>query len=987
LQKTEPQSENETILETEHKMPEQTNGTAAMPEQTNVMQSGVGMVWNVVSGDTIEVCVDVKSGNAQFKKITLAGVMAPKLGIGAGQKDEPGAWASKEFLRKMVLAKKVQFRQFYESGGRSFNEVRIVGESKHIGTKVLEAGFARVAPGKQIKELPFYSELEAAAEAASLSSQGMFSSTEPFNTAVRDVANCHMATIEGDFDLDTWYTVNKNKERTCVIEHIKDAAAMRVCVLPEGADTKYVTIMVTMSGIQNPTLIYKKIEATGASAASVKEEEATPGNGAFYARSFAQERLLGREVKLRLESLEKNSARGYMFTCSLLHPVKGSIAEAFLDAGFASYVDWSAQNSVSGPDALKNAQKRAQDARKGRWKNWDGTSSGLDSWEFNGKVVEICSGDVMRIINVDTRDEKRYYLSSVRAPQGARSANEKEKCFSEAAIEFMRKKCIGKLFKVRVDYKKNISVFQKAGANNTMVGNTPPPSDEATGDMYFVSLYDAHDQNPAIEAIREGLLQVIAPRGAESQNERSRDFDDMKTAEDESKESGKHYPTAASAPKPDQYTQLILAQGAAGSSEVNSKSNVGVPRGAPTTKKQLVERAKAFEDQLKAKKAGHDGIVTFIMNGSRMRIKLIHEKLLLTFQMDGVRAPNAERGANVPANANVPKAEPFGNESLAFARESVMQQDVKVMINRVDPSGTFVGNLYYQKGNKKEDLANSLLERGLAYTDGWTTNPQHLAAEERAKKAKQGWWSIDHGDDANVEDTSKQVKSGTAIKGEVYHINGINSFYLVPCGGEHLKIINECQTAAKSPEFKNCDATNNRPKKNKLYLAQFWEDKKFYRAKFEGKAQDPGYNFSMLFIDTGMVMDCDVVKEIPLTHDLNKKPAVAQHCTLYGIKTTDEYEYEAGEAFFKKTNKKQVSGTVDGVFYDNGVYTQKLSLTVGGVSLQESLLKEAVCKLTRKEKSPTTGDYKAWTAAETAAKRAHNKLWQYGDVGSDDEDY
>lgn len=35
--------------------------------------------------------------------------------------------------------------------------------------------------------------------------------------------------------------------------------------------------------------------------------------------------------------------------------------------------------------------------------------------------------------------------------------------------------------------------------------------------------------------------------------------------------------------------------------------------------------------------------MTYVINGSRMRVKLVHEKMSITFQMDGVRAPNAER--------------------------------------------------------------------------------------------------------------------------------------------------------------------------------------------------------------------------------------------------------------------------------------------------------------------------------------------------------
>jgi staphylococcal nuclease domain-containing protein 1 len=452
-----------------------------------------------------------------------------------------------------------------------------------------------------------------------------------------------------------------------------------------------------------------------------------------------------------------------------------------------------------------------------------------------------------------------------------------------------------------------------------------------------------------------------------------------------------------------QYTQLILAPGGGAAAAQESTSspqkkgsaqNVGVPRGAPTTKKQLVERAKAFEEQLKAKRAGHDGIVTFIMNGSRMRLKLVHEKLLITFQMDGVRAPNAERAAGNQA-LNVPKAEPFGTESLAFCREQCMQQDVKVVVNRVDPSGTFVGQIFVNKGGQRQDLAVMLLEKGLAYCDSWNQNQSYYSSEEKAKKASLAWWSVPHADAGAAEQEAASAaasKAGKPIKGEIYHINSVNSFYMVPTGTDSIKVQNDCQAAGKDSYFKPCDSANNRPRKNRLYVAQYWEDKKFYRAKYEGAAQDPSYQFSMFFIDTGITSDCDVVKEIPTSSDLgnlSKMPACAQHCSLYGIRTTDEFEWEAAEAFFKKTNKKVVSGVTEGVFYDQGTLTQKVTLGLnnGSDNLQLALLKDALVRLTKKEKTPQQFDYKQWSQAETQAKRNHTKLWQYGDVGSDDEDY
>lgn len=121
-----------------------------------------------------------------------------------------------------------------------------------------------------------------------------------------------------------------------------------------------------------------------------------------------------------------------------------------------------------------------------------------------------------------TTNTNRYYLASVRGPQVVRG--KQDEGWAPHVIEFMRKKLIGKQFKVRLEYKKNISVFGE--------GAHPPASNEANGDMYFVSLLDANKKNCIIEAVEAGMLKVLANTGgADSMNERSRDFDLLMEAE------------------------------------------------------------------------------------------------------------------------------------------------------------------------------------------------------------------------------------------------------------------------------------------------------------------------------------------------------------------------------------------------------------------------------------------------------------------------
>ena len=88
----------------------------------------------------------------------------------------------------------------------------------------------------------------------------------------------------------------------------------------------------------------------------------------------------------------------------------------------------------------------------------------------------------------------------------------------------------------------------------------PPPSDEKTGDLYYVSLLDAQKSNIVVECVREGWLEVEAPRGmADQLGERSRDYEELGSAQDAAKAAGVgRWAGEEKAPAPEAYTELIL---------------------------------------------------------------------------------------------------------------------------------------------------------------------------------------------------------------------------------------------------------------------------------------------------------------------------------------------------------------------------------------------------------------------------------------------
>ena len=119
-------------------------------------------------------------------------------------------------------------------------------------------------------------------------------------------------------------------------------------------------------------------------------------------------------------------------------------------------------------DVLKqyqSAEKSAKDKQLRRWRNYKPPTSSIEVSEFSGIVTEIANADAI-IVKSQSGEIKKVFLSSIRPPprdkkfQGEDGKVLKPKDFRPLydipwmfeAREFLRKKLIGKLVKVSVDY-------------------------------------------------------------------------------------------------------------------------------------------------------------------------------------------------------------------------------------------------------------------------------------------------------------------------------------------------------------------------------------------------------------------------------------------------------------------------------------------------------------------------------------------------------
>ncbi len=84
-----------------------------------------------------------QGGPPPEKQITLAGIQGPRLGRRDGvEKDQPFAWAAREFVRLLTVGKPCTFEIEESAGNRVFGHINVEGEN--LASKIVAAGWAKV---------------------------------------------------------------------------------------------------------------------------------------------------------------------------------------------------------------------------------------------------------------------------------------------------------------------------------------------------------------------------------------------------------------------------------------------------------------------------------------------------------------------------------------------------------------------------------------------------------------------------------------------------------------------------------------------------------------------------------------------------------------------------------------------------------------------------------------------------------------------------
>ncbi|XP_077226647.1 ribonuclease TUDOR 1-like [Tasmannia lanceolata] len=966
-----------------------------------------GKVKAVPSGDCLVIMASTKAEIPPEKMITLSSLIAPRLARRGGV-DEPFAWDSREYLRKLCIGKEVIFRVDYTvpSIGREFGSV-FLGE-KNVALLVVAEGWAKVREqGQQKGEAsPFLSELQRLEEQAKQQGLGRWSKTPGASEAsVRDLPP---SAIGDPSNLDAMglLAANKGSPMQGIVEQVRDGSTVRVYLLP---DFQFVQVFV--AGVQAQsmgrratveTIVEPEITSEDANgevstetrpaltsaqrlaASSASSTEVSPDPFGREAKHFTEIRVLNREVRIVLEGVDKFSN----LIGSVYYPEGDSAKDLALDLvenGLAKFVEWSA--NMMEEDAKRRLKAAELQAKKDRLKMWTNyvppatNSKAIHDQNFTGKVVEVVSGDCIIVADDavpfgSPLAERRVNLSSIRSPKiGNPRRDEKPAPYAREARDFLRTRLIGRQVNVSMEYSRKVGMVD--GPTAVPTGGSSDSRVMDFGSVFLVSpsKVEGDDAAPAPTSsgsqpagvniaelvIARGFGTVIRHRDFE---ERSNYYDALLAAESRAS-NGKKGMHSAKDPPVMHITDLLTAS---------------------------AKKAKDFLPFLQRSRR-LPAIVEYVLSGHRFKLLIPKETCSIAFSFSGVRCPGRD--------------EPFSDEAIAFMRRKILQRDVEIEVETVDRTGTFLGSLWESKTN----MAVSLLEAGLAKFQtafGADRIPDaHLLvhAEQSAKKQKLKIWE-NYVEGQEVGNGSvAETKQKEVLKVVVTEILGGGKFYIQTVGDQKVASIQQQLASLNLKEAPVIGAFN--PKKGDIVLAQFSVDNSWNRAMIvnapRGAVESPMDKFEVFYIDYGNQETVQYSQLRPLDPSVAATPGLAQLCSLAYIKVPsleEDFGQEAAEYLCEHAlnSAKEIRAMVEerdtsgGKVKGQGTGTVLVVTLVdveAGSSINAAMLQEGLARLERRKRWDTKERQSALDNLEehqAKAKRERLKMWQYGDIQSDEED-
>ncbi|XP_025825296.1 ribonuclease TUDOR 1-like [Panicum hallii] len=870
----------------------------------------MGKVKAVPSGDTLVIMGSAKAEMLPPEKsITLSSIIAPRLASRHGT-DEPFAWDSREFLRKLCIGQDVKFKVDYiiAASGREFGRVYLAGD-QNIAGLVVAQGFAKVKEQRQKGETsPYVTELLRLEEIARNQGSGCW--TKEPGAAEASVRILSSSTIGEANPSGTkgFVAEMKGKALEAIVEQVRDGSTIRVYLIPS-----FSFVQVYVAGVQAPSMgrrlpsavapkeVANNIDVNGKAsreaqappilgtlqkpvASAVTYSEIPPDRFGKEAKHFTETKVLNREVRIILEGTDSFNNMFASVYYSDGNTAK-DLALELVENGFAKYMEWSA--NMLGAETKRKLKNAELQAKKEQLRIWTGyqlpvtNTTPIHNQKFTGKVIEVVNGYCIIVADDilpagSPLAERRVNLSSIRPSKSVDSLGESKTIehFARAAKEFLRTRLIGKQVHVSMEYSRRINI-----SNGQVAADKTNLVDTRTLD--YGSVFLPSQVGSSGNLLGANVAELLLSRGF-ADITRHRDYE----------ERSHHYDALLEA-----YSRAEKVK-----KGYHAKKNYPVTHMNDLTTVPA-KKARDFFHLLQRNRR-HSAVVEYIFSGHRFKLTIPNETSTIAFSFSCVRCPG--------------KNEPYSDDAIALMRRTILQRDVEIEIEAVDRTGTFLGSLWESKNN----MASVLLEAGLAKLSSFgidrISDAQTLIrAEKYAQQKKLKVWE-NYNEAEGIPQRSLTGQNGKqTFKVIVTEVIGGGKFYAQIVGDRRLDNIRQELASMKFNDASEIVPFN--PTKGDVVLAQFTLDNSWNRAMILSEHQGPTEReFEVFYIDYGNqeIVTYSCLRPAPANQSTSLIPPLAKLFRLAFITVpnlTDDLGEQAARylSMVLLDNEKEFKATVE----------------------------------------------------------------------------
>jgi len=461
------------------------------------------IVKQVITSDGLILRDRPRGGPPVEITVYLSYIITPKVARikdGEYSQDEPYAWEAREFLRKLLIGKEVQYREDYKVSGNSVIAATIFlgdDDKESVNLKLVKAGLSEINRKKQLPDTEEIKILQEAEETAKAAGVGRWSNEPPKLVRTQILNELSKETADKLV----------NQQVAGIVEHVKDGSSFKVGVFlplnkPKEQQTIYQLVSVNLSGVKCPP---------------IQEEHGEE------AKFFTESRLLNREVIVHVEQVQATTFVSVIG--SILFNDK-NIALFLLKEGLARTVDRTIGLVHGGIEKYREAERTAKSSKSRIWKNYEVQTpvrSNDSKNQFEGTVIEIVNAECIIVERKSDKEILKIWFSSIRGPKADPSKYDATKKiiplynvpFMFDAREFLRKKLIGKSVKVKIDYEQ--------------------PKTEQYPEKVCATVF-LGEVNIAVALVMKGFATVIKRN---DEDQKSCAFDDLLEAESKAQKSNK----------------------------------------------------------------------------------------------------------------------------------------------------------------------------------------------------------------------------------------------------------------------------------------------------------------------------------------------------------------------------------------------------------------------------------------------------------------